>query len=53
MEPAPLLEKSCVLKNGHIISFGENHMVVGVLVDKFMTQQMQAAAAESGLPPSS
>jgi hypothetical protein len=29
--------KRFVLKNGHIVSFGENHMVIGIIVDKFLS----------------
>ena len=32
------VERDFVLKNGHIVSFGENHMVVGIIVDKYTTQ---------------
>jgi len=32
------IERPCVLKNGHIISFGENHMVVGIIVDKYLSK---------------
>jgi FHA domain len=28
------VQKQYVLKNGHIVSFGDNHMVVGIIVDK-------------------
>jgi hypothetical protein len=28
------VESSFVLKNGHIVSFGENHMVVGIVMEK-------------------
>jgi hypothetical protein len=32
------VQKQFILKNGHIVSFGENHMVVGIIVDKVATQ---------------
>jgi hypothetical protein len=28
------VETNFVLKNGHIVSFGENHMVVGIVMEK-------------------
>jgi hypothetical protein len=28
------VETNFVLKNGHIVSFGENHMVVGIVLEK-------------------
>lgn len=31
------VQKQFILKNGHIVSFGENHMVVGIIVDKVAT----------------
>ena len=34
------VERDFVLKNGHIVSYGENHMVVGIIVDKYTTQQL-------------
>lgn len=36
------VQKQFILKNGHIVSFGDNHMVVGIIVDKYATQQLQA-----------
>ncbi len=36
------VERDFMLKNGHIVSFGENHMVVGIIVDKITTQQLKA-----------
>jgi hypothetical protein len=43
------VETNFVLKNGHIVSFGENHMVVGIVLEKTSTNIVQEEIAATQL----
>lgn len=36
------LQKQVILKNGHIISFGDIHMVIGIVLEKIMKKESEA-----------